>query len=204
MKPSVSVLVCTYGEDRWRVLAAQRAIPSAQRQGAVEVVAYHYPEGTLADCRNTAGAAATGDYLCFLDADDELAPGYVAAMRETAAQERQEALYYPAVQYCRAGREDKPTLLGGGRPLIDLNRAVIGTLVPRRLFLELGGFGEEPIYEDWALWLRCSEHVPLVPVEAAVYRVNVRSASRNSAVQKLGRVWYDIIRERHGVVRLGG
>lgn len=200
MKPTVSVLICTFGADSWRKLAVTRALPSAQRQGAVEVVAYHSPDGTLAQCRNAAGAAATGELLCFLDADDELAPGYVSAMRDAATESGTEALYYPAVQYCRHGYWDEPALLGNGLPLIDLNRAVIGSLVPRDLFLKLGGFGEEPIYEDWALWLRCSEHVPLVPVEAAVYRVNVKRRTRNEN-PKLGREWYDRIRERHGVRR---
>lgn len=178
---TVSVLICTYGEPRWRELAITRALPSAQAQkDALEVRAFHEPNGTLASVRNAAAREAVGSFLCFLDADDELAPGYVAAMREAGAERSTGALYYPAVQYIYGRREDPPAMLGANRPLTELNRAVIGTLVPRALFLKLGGFKDLPALEDWEMWLRCSRHVPLVPVPEAVYRVRVRAGSRNA------------------------
>lgn len=192
----VSILICTYGEDRWRRLAIERALPSAQAQkDAHEVRAWHSPEHTLtlAETRNLAAREASGGWLCFLDADDELAPGYVAAMRERAAEMGAgAALLYPAVQYVTGKSESRPALLGQGRPLIELNRAVIGSLIPRQLFLSLGGFGEEPIYEDWALWLRASRHVALMAVPKAVYRVHQAPSGRNKA--RLGREWYAKIR----------
>lgn len=202
MSVTVSILICTYGEHRWRNLALQRALPSTHRQGADEVKNLHLIEGpagippTLAAVRNMAAKLATGSHLCFLDADDELAPGYIAAMREEAAQ-RPSALLYPAVQYVTAEGEQEPVMLGAGRPLIDLNRAVIGTLVPRAIFESVGGFGEEPIYEDWSLWLRCSQYAPLIGVPAAVYRAHARLESRNAG--PLAAEWYRRIRAEHGV-----
>lgn len=200
---SISILICTYGEDVWRKLALRRAIPSTNRQGADEVKNLHLVKGphgqepTLAQVRNMAAKLATGSHLCFLDADDELAPGYIRAMREEAAQSAQ-ALLYPAVQYVTAEEEQEPVMLGAGRPLIDLNRAVIGSLVPRQLFHDVGGFGEEPIYEDWSLWLRCSQYVPLIGVPDAIYRAHARLKSRNAG--PLAAEWYRRIRAEHGAL----
>lgn len=192
---NVSVLVCTFGADRWR-RAAMRAMRSAQQQGAHEVLAFHGDAGLeLHEVRNGAARAASGDWLCFLDADDQLAPGYVLAMKLEGL--AGPGVLYPAVQYVyEDGREAAPAMLGSKRRLIDLNRAVVGSLVPRDLFLEVGGFGPEPIYEDWDLWLRCSQHVALRPVPDAVYRVFMRSRSRNLA-SNLHRHWYHEIRNRY-------
>lgn len=201
---SISILICTYGDEVWRKLALRRANPSTHGQSADEVKAIHLTEGpagiapSLAQVRNMAAEMATGSHLCFLDADDELAPGYIAAMRQ-AASDSPQALLYPAVQYVTAEQEQEPVMLGAGRPLIDLNRAVIGSLVPRRLFLDVGGFGEEPIYEDWALWLRCSQYVPLIGVPDAIYRAHARLKSRNAG--PLAAEWYRRIREEHGALQ---
>lgn len=198
---NVSILICTYGEKHWQRLAIERALPTAQKQGAHEVRAWHMPgtsllSSPLANVRNTAAHEATGDVLCFLDADDELEPGYLDAMRETRSQRDTDALLIPWVRYIHGRRVDEPVLPGLGRPLIELNRAVIGTLVPRSLFLEVGGFGDEPIYEDWDLWLRCSQRLELVDVPKAIYRVHRDQGGRNMQRSEQRR-WYDEIRARY-------
>lgn len=198
----VSILICSFGEDHWRRLAVDRALPSAQGQGAHEVRAWHSPNATLAETRNTAARVATGDVLCFLDADDELEPGYLDAMRETRAQRDTDALLIPWVRYIYGLRVDPPVLPGLGLPLIEINRAVIGTLVPRDLFLDVGGFGDEPIYEDWDLWLRCSREVELVDVPKAIYRVHNDFGGRNMKRSEQRR-WYDEIRSRYDGSSLG-
>ncbi len=178
----ISILICSFGDDSWRRLAAERALPSALGQGAEEVRHWHSPDLSLAETRNAAAREAAGTHLLFLDADDALGDGFLLAMRETAAQRVQDgrALLFPAVSYVQDGEESEPTILGGGRPLIEINRAVIGSLVPRDVFLEVGGFRDLPALEDWDLWLRVSELVPLLPVPEAVYRVFVRPRSRNA------------------------
>lgn len=238
-----SILIGTYGDSRWEQLALERAYPSAQEQGAREVLVAHEPSGTIASVRNNLAARAEGTLLCHLDADDELAPGYLAAMRAAVECEHRwhdfpvldtnpeqygrecvlcglqqgrsgvtylvdldedtgrllqggtlpatdwvedpslvkPRLLVPSVQYVHPdGREEKPRIPNRPlRPLVEINRAVIGTLVPRALFLEVGGFTEgcEP-WEDWELWLRCERAgAKLVEVPGAVYRAHVREGS---------------------------
>lgn len=199
---NVSILIGTFGDEAWRDLAYSRAYPSAVDQGAAEVRLLHLEDGTLAQARNELARAATGTHLLYLDADDELAGGYVAAMAkawhtyqgpgqmvETESGLRPTrhpplvapALLVPAVQYVRDGHcVGTASIPNWGRPLIEINCAVIGTLVPRSLFLKVGGFREEPIYEDWSVWVRCViAGATLVPVPEAVYCAEQRAGGRN-------------------------
>lgn len=109
-------------------------------------------------------------------------------------------LFVPAVQYVNVLREERfgdarfggtgcvmkserPRVLNDGRPLYVVNRAVIGTLVPRELFLHLGGFAEMAALEDFEMWLRCERAgAELVDVPDAIYRVyrHRGGKSRNS------------------------
>jgi Glycosyl transferase family 2 len=109
---------------------------------------------TIAEVRNETAMKATGEWLCFLDADDELGPGYITAMARAMVDQKPWSLLVPAVQYVdilheveiAAGetgfitKSESPRVLNDGRPLYEVNRAVIGTLVPRELFLAVGGF----------------------------------------------------------------
>jgi glycosyltransferase involved in cell wall biosynthesis len=188
---NVSVIVASYGDHRWRDLALERAVASVADQPAAEIIAYHDDAATLAEVRNTAAAGASGDWLCFLDADDRLGTGYLDAMSAAVTLRSRDrdpifpttddgaaysALLVPAVQYVdAAGRcQGKPEIPSWGRPLRELNCAVIGTLVPRALFEQVGGFHDWPLYEDWELWLRCQQAgARLVPVPDAVYCAHV-------------------------------
>lgn len=180
---TVSILLGTYGHTRWSHQARMKAFPSTIGQRAHEVLMRHEVEGTVASVRNALAEQATGDWLCFLDADDQLAPDYLFWMAQYA---QANCLLVPAVQFVSHGKLSGVTQIpnGGDEPgaaerMIDVNCAVIGTLVPRKLFLEVGGFDEEPIYEDWALWLRCMiAGAKLVQVPGAVYIAN-QNGERN-------------------------
>src|SRR3990172_10108928 len=100
---NVSICIATFGDSRWRDLPYSRAYPSALDQGAHEIIMEHQPEGTVASSRNAAAEKAKGDWLCFLDADDELAQGYLSAMRRVYEREQLPAgsqlLLTPAVHF---------------------------------------------------------------------------------------------------------
>lgn len=76
-----------------------------------------------------------------------------------------------------------------------MNPCVIGTLIRRELFAEAGGFWSERAWEDWSLFRRAwllgatIDHVP-----AAVYRVTVNPAGRNSTIDRPHSLHREILR----------
>ncbi len=170
---SISVIVATYGDPSWVYTAESRAIPSALEQTDWVVTKWE-KHGTISSSRNGGAELAHNDWLCFLDADDELAPGYIRAM-EAAVEQQPNAtrlLFTPAVQTIRAGRTPGPPHFFHEVPLRQANWLVVGTLIHRDLFWKVGGFPEaEHGLEDWALWSKCARvGATVVKVPDAVYR----------------------------------
>ena len=190
---NVSILLATFGHSRWRDLAHEHALPSCYDQDPWQVITLHQEHGTLAQARNSAAEMATGDWLCFLDADDRLGVGYIDAMRLACDNHRdddamhgrfdQDYLLVPAMQFVIPHTGEcvgTPEIPAWGQPLIEVNCACIGTLVPTSLFREVGGFREHPLYEDWDLWLRCVKAgAALIPVRDAVYCARGGPGGRN-------------------------
>lgn len=222
---NVSILISTYGHTLWKHLAIKRAIPSADRQGSMEVLYRHDPGGTLASVRNGLAEKARGDWLVFLDADDELEPGYLSAMQACVSEKivgpAQKAIWSgdrsgemdqirellaPAVRYVMpastplgADFVSEPEIPNRDKPIEEMNHCVIGTAIPRWLFQKVGGFDPSlPAYEDWALVLAClraGARIEYVP--AAVYRAYVTEGGRNSQPPNVLGAAYDRIRAEH-------
>jgi glycosyltransferase involved in cell wall biosynthesis len=191
---SISVIVATYGDPKWTELAEERAVPSTWGQNPYEIIIHHDDEGTVASSRNAAAAAALGTHLLVLDADDELAPGYVGAMEralEQAGANGKRSLFTPAVSVVRRGRAAPPTFFREC-DLRQANWLVVGTLVHRDMFWEVGGFPEaEHGLEDFALWSKCVRAgAEIVKVPDAVYRY---WANPNSMHRQL---WRDKTKQR--------
>jgi len=188
----VTVAVATFGDDGWRTLAEERAIPSAERLG-VPVV--HAHARTLHDARNEALAMVGTEWVCHLDADDELEPGYFDAMADGACD-----LRAPAVRYVTVLGPDVqpkvPRVAGHdhdctGECLDAGNWLVVGALARTELVRSVGGWRDWPIYEDWDLWLRCWRAGATVEAAPeAVYRAHVRPRSRNRGMPQAARMWW--------------
>lgn len=176
----VTVCVATFGEESWRELAFERAIPSVE---ALDTPWLHVHRDDLRTARNVILGWVTTEHVCFLDADDELERDYFTKLDTSTAD-----LRVPSVRYVRnqfdqgvrmpkvAGHEHDCTFAC----LDEGNWLVIGTVAPTRLLLEVGGFNDFPVYEDWDLWLRCrSAGATIEAVPEAVYRAHVRYDSRN-------------------------
>lgn len=180
----ISVCIGTYGEERWRRLAEQRAIPSVERQ-TLPPVDWHAAHGpSLHEARNRAAEQAGGEWLCFLDADDELDAGYLEAMAQGLEQDGPERrLLQPStLGVYPDGRVDDAPVLHPPKDLHISNFLIIGTVVRRDQFLAVGGFADLISHEDWDLWLRCwIDGAVVQPVPDAVYLVHVTDDSRNSA-----------------------
>lgn len=175
----VSVVIATYGDRWWQELAHERAFPSAHDQGAHEIIVGHDTDLTIGPVRNALARKATGDWLCFLDADDELAPGYLDAMAQVGGEN---VLLTPAVRKVNKGKWASPPTFYPEVPLWQANWLVVGTLLRRDLFERVGGFNDEPHgFEDWTLWAKCwkaGARPVRVPKAVYIQHINPRSKHR--------------------------
>lgn len=200
----VTVCICTYGDyNKWKPLV-DRA--EASVYNAKVVMKIHRNEGTLASVRNLALKLTFTEYVCFLDADDELTPDYFERIEEAGeADIRAPAVSYytsgvgnlPHVPYVRTPygpRQDGPALEYG-------NWIVIGAVARTKLLKDVGGFREWPMYEDWDLWLRCWQHgCSVIPVTNALYVAHVNEGSRNRGPSKEAKLEaHRAIARRNGV-----
>jgi glycosyltransferase involved in cell wall biosynthesis len=171
---TASVVIATFGDLdaeaapgwTWRRLR-ERAIESTVGQGA-EVVTYHDPDPNpcaLGRSRNAAIEAATGEWVLALDADDELAPGCVAALLAAEGDVR-----LPAYQY-----GDREPMLRARRPYV----AGVAGLMRREHYLAIRYREDVEWGEDNDLWHRAALlGLSFADVPEAVYRVHVRPGSR--------------------------
>jgi glycosyltransferase involved in cell wall biosynthesis len=178
----VTIAISTFGEESWIALAHERAIPSALAQG-VRVV--HEHAATLCEARNATLAAVATDYVVFLDADDELEPGYLHHIAAGHGDIR-----VPAVAYTTGSRRRPPRMprVAGHHHdctpdcLHQGNWIVVGAAVRTDLARNVGGWRDFDVYEDWDFWLRCYlAGADIQTCPAAVYRAHVRPTSRNRA-----------------------
>lgn len=179
----VTVVIGTFGSTRWIDLARERAIPSAR---ALDVPVVHVHDVTLAEARNAGLEQVSTEWVCHLDADDELEAGYFERMSTGVAD-----LRAPAVRYVDAWRRNPPARVprvAGHRHdchpdcLAAGNYLVVGSVVRADLARGVGGWREWPVYEDWCLWLRCYRAgATIETIPGAVYRAHVRDDSRNRA-----------------------
>lgn len=143
------------------------------------MLVFHDPEGTIATVRNELAAQAKGDWLLFLDADDEIAPGYLDEMAQVGGTD---VLLTPSVRKVIKGRAQPKTFF---YPEVDLrhgNWLVVGTLVRRELFMRVGGFEDLPHgFEDFSVWSKCyraGARVVRVPKAVYIQHVNPQSKHR--------------------------
>lgn len=199
----ITVCVSTYGPDRerWAALAKNRALPSVDANTLQPADVRWFHGKNLCEARNTAAKGATTEWLCFLDADDSLDAGYLAAMSaaiETLPVGR-DWLLQPATLGVHAdGHEDPEPVLIPRKPLIDGNFMVIGTLIRTAQFERIGGFHDWNYAEDWELWLRAwIDGAGFEAVPEAIYRVHVNPSGRNSCSRAQQVQTYQQIRNRH-------
>jgi cellulose synthase/poly-beta-1,6-N-acetylglucosamine synthase-like glycosyltransferase len=184
----VTIVVATFGGREWPVLAMERAIPSAHRQAPT----IHAHADTLQNARNKGLAKVETEWVIHLDADDELATGYVDAMSQGTA-----SLRAPAVSYVRDGRAARPRLpavVGHSHAcsadcLAEGNWIVVGACLRTAAVKAVGGWGPEPLWEDWSLFKRMvAMGASVEAIPDAVYRAHVREGSRNNALSRQERI----------------
>lgn len=181
--PALEATVCvaTFGDRAW-IKTAERALASAHRAGATAVV--HRHGQTLAKARNACANLAETEWLVYLDADDELRPGYLEAMAAAQAD-----LRAPAVECIKGHRRLRPYMPKVWRHhhecsaecLREGNWLLVGTAV-RAAMARAIRWREFSVYEDWDFFQRCwLSGATVQPVPEAIYRMYWRPDSRNHA-----------------------
>lgn len=182
-------------------LARVRMLSARARRGA-------------AHARNAGAAAAEGDVLAFVDADDEVGEGWLAAV---AAGARRHPLFANRLEYERLNAPDAPRMRG--YPQVDgLQRYIYprflphaagaGLVVHRSVHERLGGFDESLwMLEDTDYcWRAQLAGVPLVFVPEAVMHYRLRASVAAGCRQ--ARLWarYNVMLYKryraHGMRRL--
>jgi len=179
--------------------------------------------------RNRGLAAAQGEFVAFLDADDLWTPRKLEDQVRAMVEHPDLVLVYSVlrafgdgVAFGDSGYGLRPWPL---RAAIDADVLEMGNTIPcssvlarRSVVTELGGFDEDPdlnAVEDFDLWLRVSRRGPIgfIPRIHGFYRVHATGISRNTTVQRerarylvrkrgLERFTFHEFRERSAVLRM--
>lgn len=209
----VTVVVPWFGDLHTR-LAVDRALPSAFR-----AFGDHAPRVIGCTGDTVAGARQNGldgvetEWVVFLDADDELTPGYLEAMATGTADVRAPAVEYydhtgPVVRHIPAAlwRKDRFAPMRHHRPpypescLCSGNWVPIGSMVRADLLRAVGGWRDFPWSEDWDLWLRCHlAGASFEQVPKAVYRAHTMPGGRNQATREVRNAAHRAIAAANGV-----
>lgn len=147
------------------------------------------PTPGVSHARNAGLAAATGEFVVFLDDDDELADGGLAALRELLQAHPEWMAVAGEIERFGDGGVQRGDSYYRGPHRIDVLRLLgasitsPGAAVMRTTFArEIGGFAAEASpCEDLDLWLRVAERGQLmgVPVRTLRYRVHAQAISRH-------------------------
>lgn len=179
----VSIVVSTFGNYKWQLLAQERAIPSAK---AFDVPVIYNHGSKLHEARNAGLAQVETEFVCFLDADDTLSPDYFEQMSKVDGDLRP-----PSVHHVYENVTFMPQVVGlkgvhkhvcVGDCLTDGNWLVVGTVARTELVKKVGGWKEWGNWEDWELWLRCYlAGATITPVPGAVYNAHSTDQGRNKS-----------------------
>ncbi|HEX7317721.1 MAG TPA: glycosyltransferase family 2 protein [Pyrinomonadaceae bacterium] len=196
--PTVSIIITTHGRPR----LLPRAVESARLAGrdpeivvvddastdetsevcrslpGIRYVRVEQNRG-VAGARNVGVEASTGEYLSFLDDDDERLPGSLDAQAERLEAEPSAALIYGQALVvggvdATPGRLYPERCLQGDLfwALLGQNFIPCGSVLFRRSCLQRVGPLDAgvPGLDDWDLWIRLAEHFHVIAAEVPVYK----------------------------------
>ncbi|MES9888132.1 MAG: glycosyltransferase family A protein, partial [Candidatus Sedimenticola sp. 6PFRAG1] len=163
--PAMEVIVVDDGsEDRTRELLAQK-FPSVRY--------LHQPNQGVSSARNLGIANARGDWIAFLDSDDEWLPGKLQAQKELLSNHPDIRICHTEEIWIRDGKRvnqmKKHTKQGGVifrhcLPLCVISPSSV--MIHRDVFEQVGVFDESlPACEDYDLWLRICARYPVAFIE---------------------------------------
>lgn len=185
MTMNCTVVCSTFGDDKWKALATERAIPSAEALG-VPVVYNH--EETLHKARNKGLFQVETEFVVHLDADDLLESGF---FEEIDNARRDADLIAPSIRYVTPEKSYPPMMpkvaghqhLCVGDCLKFGNWIIVGAVARTELLHSIGGWRDYDNLEDFDLWQRCwLSGAKITAAHRAIYKAHYSLAGRNTSM----------------------
>ena len=140
----------------------------------------------VARARDVGVKMSTGSLLLFVDADDKLAPDYIEQMGKTIV--AFDVAYPNVLLFGEIDRNqliESPADLKPEDLLGKTNHVLVTSMMRKSMYLDLGGFKDMPVFEDWDFWIRamCKGYTFGKANTLLYYRQNLES--RNSVSRDL-------------------
>lgn len=186
---------CSTGEEN---LAVLRELENAY--SSVRIVR-HLTNRGLAETRNTGAKEAKGEFIAFLDADDEVEPQFFEKALPVLEAYANVGFVYSWVQYFENSQGVWPTWNTHFPYLLGHNMLAPICVVRKKAFLEVGGNNPRFEYslEDYECWINLLKHGWLgVSLPECLVRYRVRTGSMfRSATEDQFRYLYDLLARTH-------
>lgn len=202
--PLISIILCTYNRARlvkraigsvltqsyrnWELIIVDDGSEDDTRQVVVPLALseprikyFYHPNKGLARSRNIGIALALGDYVTFLDSDDEYCENHLSVRIQAMGEKPPPALIYGGIEYVGpVKRQYAPDALRPGKKIHLSKCYPSGTFfAPTSVFKTLKGFRDLPFAEDFDFIRRTQEKgLKIVKVKEATYRYRVDSDNR--------------------------
>ena len=171
---------------------------------ADEVTVVRQPNSGVSGARNHGFEVSDTPYVLFLDADDRLAPGALAALRAPLDADHERPLGFAYGHQRFFGELTGEFRFPPYDPYRLLDRHLIGptALMRRELVLDVGGYDPEfHLYEDWEIWINALAHGWRgVRVDAVTHEYRRAAESKLSRDRREYRALRRQLRAKHGAL----
>jgi hypothetical protein len=215
-QPKVSVIIPNFQYEQFVGLAIQSVL--SQTHGAYEIIVVDdgshddsvaviakYPVKLIqtqnhgvACARNEGAKNATGDYLLFLDADDELAPDYIEkTIKEVGEVVYTDIQFIGDANFINSQPDYTPEEMKKWQ-VVPSSCA----LIDRHIWELVGGFDNKEIYEDWGFWLRVSQAgFDFKHIKEPLFRYRKHGKSRIDFLDSCMIEGFDQLKLKYGITR---
>ena len=217
--PKVSVIIPNYNYQQYVGLAIQSVLnqiypafeiivvdDGSTDRSAQEIIKYPVKlikksNSGVANARNDGANASTGDYLIFLDADDEIDPYFILNTLKEMKGDIQ--VVYTDIQFIgdANGIGVQPEY---SQDEMKKYQVVPSTcaLIDRRAWELSGGFKADEIFEDWGFWLRVSQRgYNFKHIREPLMRYREHGKSRIDYLDAQQDIGFIQLRDRYGITR---